>query len=73
MDHVEWKCTLGWEKCNQCNYDSHWELFMCAVCGGAEGTLPSECPGRLLTQEEEDGIYHKGWNFKNDQWMKGKL
>lgn len=26
-------------------------------CGGAEGTLPSECPGREMTMEEEKGVY----------------
>lgn len=32
-------------------------LGLCRVCGGAEGTLPTNCPSRRLTPEEEDAIY----------------
>ncbi len=44
-EHVEWKCDLGYEKCEDCNYDTHTELFICAVCGQAEAELEDECPG----------------------------
>jgi hypothetical protein len=69
MKHTEWKCRLGPDKCDQCNYDSHFELFICEVCGGAEGTLPTDCPGVRMDAETEDKIYAgkldyidgKGW------------
>lgn len=73
MLHVEWKCTKGWAECDKCNYDTHSELFVCAVCGGFEGILPTECPGRRLTEEEENGIYKKNWDFKNNEWTKGNI
>lgn len=31
-------------------------LALCRVCGGAEATLPPECPGRKLTESEELNI-----------------
>lgn len=31
-------------------------LALCRVCGGTEATLPTECPGRRLTEEEAGGI-----------------
>lgn len=37
--------------CNVC------DLFICSVCGGAEGSLLPECPGRMLTPEEDQENY----------------
>jgi hypothetical protein len=31
-------------------------LALCTVCGGAEASMPTDCPGRLLTDEEVQGI-----------------
>lgn len=70
MKHVEKKCTLGWEKCHDCNYDTHNPLFMCDVCKGAEACLPTDCPGRPLTECEDYGIIHYGWDFINGEWKK---
>lgn len=33
------------------------ELYICAVCGGAEGSLLPKCPGRRLTYEEDEANY----------------
>jgi len=46
-------CTLSW----------------CRVCGGAEGSLSSECPGRQLTQKEADAIYAKTLDYINGTWI----
>lgn len=32
-------------------------LSACTVCGGAEGSLLTHCPGFRLTPEEQDAIY----------------
>lgn len=29
----------------------------CHVCGGAEGSLPTCCPGRQMTAEESEAVY----------------
>ncbi len=31
-------------------------LSLCRICGGAESSLPKECPGRKLSGEELDKI-----------------
>lgn len=32
-------------------------LSICKVCGGMEGSLLPECPGRVLTLEEDEANY----------------
>jgi hypothetical protein len=39
-------------------------LALCVVCGGAEGSLPTECPGRPLTAAEEDAIMAGTMDFE---------
>lgn len=49
--------------CNLCN------LFLCSVCHGAEGSLPTDCPGVRMTEIQETLVYDgqldyregKGW------------
>jgi len=44
-------------------------LAFCETCRGAEASLPTECPGRKMTEEEEEGVmagiidftWEKGW------------
>ena len=39
------------------------ELQYCSVCTGAEGSLPTLCPGRKMTEEEERAVYANELNF----------
>ena len=39
--------------CNICDGG----LSLCTVCGGAEGSMPTACPGYKLTREQLDDIY----------------
>lgn len=32
-------------------------LSHCTVCGGLEGSLPTECPGRHMTAQEIEDVY----------------
>jgi hypothetical protein len=41
------------------------DLSHCKVCGGAEGSLPTLCPGRRLTEEEETAIYAGQLDFNH--------
>jgi len=41
-------------------------LGLCRVCGGAEGTLPTDCPGRRMSAEEENAIYNGLLDFRGD-------
>jgi hypothetical protein len=45
-------------------------LWLCTVCGGFEGTLPSECPKQKMTEAQEDAIYKTGTlDFKGGKWI----
>lgn len=46
-------------------------LAACKTCGGAEGSLTTDCCGRQLTEYEENHIYHyEDLDFKNGEWIK---
>lgn len=44
-------------------------LAICKVCGGAEGSLPTACPGRKMTSVEQDSVYAGKIDFTNGQWV----
>lgn len=44
------------------------ELLHCEVCNGAEITLPSECPGKVMTEEEEKFVADGLIDFKDGKW-----
>ena len=62
-----WKtCDCGRNTCYICGGG----LGICTVCNGAEGSLTTECCGRLITAEEEDRIYKQGnLDFIGGQWI----
>jgi hypothetical protein len=43
--------------CNACC------LAMCAVCRGVEGSLPTECPGREMTGQEQARVYEGALDY----------
>ena len=64
MDHTFHTCK--YDECRICNSGLAW----CLVCGGAEGSLTTECCGRMITEEEEYRIYNLGkLDFKNGVWV----
>ena len=41
----------------------------CSVCEGVEGSsLPTDCPGVKLTQEQVAGIYNHTLDYRGDRW-----
>lgn len=44
-------------------------LASCTVCGGAEGSLPKDCPGVSMTPEQEDAVYDGNLDFVNGVWV----
>lgn len=42
---------------HQHHLDPDSELSHCVICNGAEGSLPTRCPGRRLSPEDSDAIY----------------
>lgn len=50
MDHVLHEC--GSEDCFVCRGG----LALCTVCGGAESSMPTACPGRRMTSGELEDV-----------------
>lgn len=53
--------------CTLCN------LFYCTVCQGAEGSLPSECPGKPISEENQQLIYQGTLDFQDGSWINRPL
>lgn len=49
-------------------YEREDGLAHCMICGGAEGSLPKECPGVKMTERELDAVYEGSLNFINGEW-----
>jgi hypothetical protein len=47
-------------------------LYVCAVCHGCEGSLPTDCPGVRMTPEQEEGVYQDGRDFVGGVWTTGE-
>jgi hypothetical protein len=43
-------------------------LFSCALCLGAEGSLPSHCPCRAMTEQEQVEVMDGQLNFRLGRW-----
>ena len=63
MDHKRHKC--GDDRCGVCRGG----LFDCEVCGGAEASLPSSCPGVRMTADEMDAIQAGRLDYTERGWI----
>lgn len=43
-------------------------LAFCKVCNGAEGSLPTECPGVEMTTEQQNKVYKGEIDFRQGRW-----
>lgn len=64
MEHVKHECHDY--DCYVCSSG----LLLCSVCGGAEGSLPTECCGVRMTNEQQDNIMAKKLDYVNGEWVK---
>lgn len=62
--HVAYKCTCNQSYCQFCDGG----LMACTVCGGFEGSLPTECPGVKLLECTLDDIYIRCLDFYDGKW-----
>lgn len=44
-------------------------LAVCDVCNGAEGSLPTHCPGRRMLPAEADAVYRGHLNYIDGAWQ----
>jgi len=49
---------------------THGDLKVCTVCGGAESSLPTECPGYHMTELRKDLIAMGYADFRDDRWTR---
>lgn len=45
-------------------------LAYCTVCEGAEGLLPTECPGEPMDSETENLVYNEAVDFIGGKWVR---
>jgi len=43
-------------------------LIECTVCTGAEGTLPTDCPGIRIPANQQDQIHRGELDYKDGEW-----
>lgn len=43
----------------------------CSVCKGAESSLPTECPGKRMTTDQQDDVSWGRADFKDGVWVSG--
>lgn len=65
MRHTQHVC--GEETCFVCNGGLAW----CTVCGGAEASMPTECPGVKMTQYQQDLVQAGVLDYVERGWRSG--
>ena len=65
-EHQLYKCVQPCQvtHCNICDGG----LALCTVCNGAEASLTTECPGRKISDEEQDQIVKGNLDY-NEDWI----
>lgn len=48
-------------------------LSLCKVCGGLEGGLTTECPGKSISNVVQDDVYFGNIDFIYGEWTIGAL
>lgn len=48
-------------------------LFLCSVCGGAEGSLATECPGHQLNEQLHEAVYKGEIDYVGGRWVNGAM
>lgn len=65
-NHTLYKCPPECDGCIFCNGG----LESCIVCKGGEGSLPTVCPGRPMTDREADEVYAGTLDFIGGMWRR---
>lgn len=60
------QCGGQTQRCAVCDFG----LCICRVCKGAEAAMPTECPGRPMTEEERELIARGDLDFDMGVWFK---
>jgi len=62
---VEFLTSHTWHECSdpEC-FGCEGGLAHCTVCGGAEGSLPTDCPGVRMSYVQQDLVYEGKIDFR---------
>ena len=63
MKHILYETKDKDKPSSICDRNGEVVLALCKVCGGAEASLPTNCPGRKLTWNEMEMITAGKLNF----------
>jgi len=63
--HTYLECHCSNTGCPYCDGG----LAYCTVCKGAEGSLPTECPGEPMGAEKEQLVYDESLDFIGGKWV----
>lgn len=63
MQHAFHSCNE--EDCYPCGGG----LAVCVICKGAEGSLPTECPGAKMTSEQDEAIMAGKLDYVDGKWV----
>lgn len=63
--HNFYECAKDCTGCIYCNGG----LAHCTICGGAEASLPTDCPGEKMSQQQQDNVQAGNADFKNGVWI----
>lgn len=63
--HTDVTCDCYRSGCNFCDGG----LWACDVCGGLEGSMPSKCPGKQMTNEQRDAVYRGCLDYRDTGWV----
>lgn len=44
-------------------------LTQCSICGGAEGALPTDCPGKQIAYQQMEAIHQGRIDFVAGHWI----
>ena len=66
-DHVEVVCKGCERGCMFCEGG----LWACDTCGGLEGAMPTQCPGRAMSMTLVDDVYAGRLDFRRGAWQPG--
>lgn len=68
MEHVLYETTDPDVPCVVLDRSGHVVPMRCKRCGGAEGALPSKCPGRRMTGAELNAVYSGALDYNGKVW-----
>lgn len=66
--HKKARCRPDAFDCDGC-YLCNGDLFACETCGGAEASLPTECPGTMMDSIMCDMVQRSRVDYKRGRWI----